>query len=55
MEGLSALRGRLYEWYGFRHSGPGSVRVALAAETGAVRGHIVTQSLSFAARMPSSR
>jgi SAM-dependent methyltransferase len=31
----------------------GLFKLALAAETGAVRGHIVTQNLSFAAHMPS--
>jgi 2-polyprenyl-3-methyl-5-hydroxy-6-metoxy-1,4-benzoquinol methylase len=33
----------------------GLFKLALAAETGAIRGHIVTQNLSFAARMPTSR
>jgi len=33
----------------------GLFKLALAAETGAVRGHIVTQNLTFAARKPPAR
>jgi hypothetical protein len=43
---LAGTRSRLYEAYASQHAGTGDGE----AETSVLRGHIVTQNLTFAAR-----